>query len=137
LADELLPVDGLAYTYDANGNLINDGQRTYAWDAENRLVEVLDATTGEVIASFTYDGLGRRLSQSTAQGTTYYHHSGDKVAYETDEAGNVTLMFSYDSAGLPLTMRYQGQTYYYHTNDRGDVLKITDGLGKCGGLVPL
>jgi RHS repeat-associated protein len=51
------------------------------------------------------------------------------VAYETDEAGNVTLMFSYDSAGLPLTMRYQGQTYYYHTNDRGDVLKITDGSG--------
>jgi YD repeat-containing protein len=28
------------YTYDANGNLLSDGQRTYAYDAENRLVGI-------------------------------------------------------------------------------------------------
>jgi uncharacterized protein RhaS with RHS repeats len=27
-------------TFDANGNLTSDGQRTYAWDAENRLVGI-------------------------------------------------------------------------------------------------
>ena len=28
------------YSYDANGNLLDDGTRSYQWDAENRLIEI-------------------------------------------------------------------------------------------------
>ena len=28
------------FTYDANGNVIDDGQHSYAWDGENRLVKI-------------------------------------------------------------------------------------------------
>jgi len=128
-ANELVDVNGITYSYDANGNLTGDGKRTYIWDAENRLVEVRDVSTGQLIASFTYDGQGRRLSMTTPEGTTYYHYAGDRVAYQTDQNGNITLMFTYNGAGIPLTMRYNGKTYFYHTNDRGDVLAITDEQG--------
>lgn len=128
-ADELVAIDGVPQVYDLSGNLISDGQRTFAWDAENRLAEVREAATGASVASFTYDGAGRRLSQTTVSGTTFYHYDGDKVAFETDEAGNVTLSYTYGPAGLPATLTYQGQTYYYHTNDRGDVLGLTDAAG--------
>jgi RHS repeat-associated protein len=43
-------------TYDLNGNLTSDGTNSYTWDARNRLT----ALTG--IASFVYDGSGRRQS---------------------------------------------------------------------------
>jgi len=129
LAGELVSVDGTPWVWDADGNLASDGTRTFTWDANSRLTEVRDAATGALIASFTYDGLGRRLSQTTPSGTTYYHYDGDKVAYETDETGTVIRAYTYGPTGLPVTMTYQGETYYYHTNDRGDVLGLTDASG--------
>jgi YD repeat-containing protein len=57
-------------TFDDNGNLLTQtdpsGTLTYTWDARNRLT----ALTGpSLIASFAYDGLGRRAQRrSTAWG---------------------------------------------------------------------
>jgi len=73
------------------------------------LTEVRDAATGALIASFSYDGLGRRLSQTTPSGTTYHHYDGDKVAFETDEAGSVIRAYTYGPDGLPATMTHQGR----------------------------
>ena len=35
---------GQSFTYDANGNMMSDGVRTYAWDAENRLIKITEGT---------------------------------------------------------------------------------------------
>lgn len=52
-------------TYDANGNLLSDGGRTYSWDAENRLVAIAYPGQSDKATNFTYDGLGRRTSISS------------------------------------------------------------------------
>jgi YD repeat-containing protein len=58
----LTNLSGQALTFDANGNLTSDGQRTYTWDAENRLVGIgYPGVTGKATA-FTYDGLSRRAA---------------------------------------------------------------------------
>jgi YD repeat-containing protein len=41
------------FTYDANGNMTSDGVRTYAWDAENRLIKI---TEGTKTTDLEYDG---------------------------------------------------------------------------------
>lgn len=51
---------GVEYAYDDDGNLLNDGTRTYTWDAENRLVKVV---LGSVEAVYAYDATGRRISK--------------------------------------------------------------------------
>lgn len=38
--NQLTNLSGQALTYDANGNLLSDGTRTYSWDAENRLIGI-------------------------------------------------------------------------------------------------
>jgi len=38
--NQITTANAQSYTYDANGNVTNDGVRNYAWDAENRLVNV-------------------------------------------------------------------------------------------------
>jgi RHS repeat-associated protein len=47
-----------ALAYDANGNLVSDGTRTFEWDARNQLVAV---TAGTHRSEFTYDGQRRRV----------------------------------------------------------------------------
>jgi YD repeat-containing protein len=42
-----------SFTYDANGNMTSDGSRTYAWDAENRLIKI---TEGTKTTDIEYDG---------------------------------------------------------------------------------
>jgi YD repeat-containing protein len=54
-------VDGVAYTWDDNGNLLDDGVNTYAYDHANRLMTV---TGPEITASYAYNGLGDRLEQT-------------------------------------------------------------------------
>ncbi len=126
--NELISVDGQAYTYDANGNLTNNGNKTFIYDEENRLIEVKDASN-QTIATYTYDHEGKRSSITTTSGTTYFHYSGDKVIYETDASNNITAEYTYDPLGNPATMTKNGVTYYYHLNGHGDVVALTDGSG--------
>ena len=51
----------VAMQYDANGNLISDGTRVFAYDAENQLTNVFVTNAWRV--GFVYDGLNRRRIQ--------------------------------------------------------------------------
>jgi RHS repeat-associated protein len=62
-------VDGVDYTWDANGNLLSDGVRTFTYDAANRLTSV---TSGTLTTTFEYDGLGNRTAQTVGGVTTEY-----------------------------------------------------------------
>ncbi|MGH7194358.1 MAG: hypothetical protein ACREJM_12630, partial [Candidatus Saccharimonadales bacterium] len=45
-------------SFDACGNLVNDGTNSYSWDADNRLVEITYPGTGNN-SQFSYDASGR------------------------------------------------------------------------------
>ncbi len=45
-------------SFDNNGNLTNDGVRSFAYDSENQLTNVMVA--GQWRSDFVYDGLNRR-----------------------------------------------------------------------------
>jgi len=58
-------LSGQPFSYDANGNLLADGLRTYQWDAEKRLVGIsYPGFPGQIgkATAFAYDGLGRRTA---------------------------------------------------------------------------
>jgi len=77
---------GQAFNYDANGNLLFDGTRSFEWDAENRLTAV---TIGTHRSEFGYDGFGRRVvitEKDNGIVTTSRHYVwvGNQIAEETD-----------------------------------------------------
>jgi len=43
--NRLTKVDQTAYQYDHNGNIINDGEHSYTYDARNHLVSIDNGTT--------------------------------------------------------------------------------------------
>jgi RHS repeat-associated protein len=82
-------------TYDTNGNLTTDelGQ-TYKYDAWNRLVQVKNSG-GTVIASYAYDGLGRRV-QETHSGTVndlFYSSAWQVLEERTGGVSTATVQY--------------------------------------------
>ncbi len=68
-ANRMILVDGVTYTWDDTGNLLNDGVSTYTYDVDNRLTSI---TAGTETSSYIYNGLGDRLTQTVAGVTTHY-----------------------------------------------------------------
>lgn len=79
----------LANGYDKNGNLTDSGIRSYAYDAENRVILEGDGTNSMGLA---YDPLGRLRATLTHTGVwTYFLYAGDELIgeYEVKDQGAV------------------------------------------------
>jgi RHS repeat-associated protein len=109
------------YQYDGNGNLTNDGLRSFAYDNENQLLQVW--VTNQWLSQFTYDGkMRRRIRQEYT-----WQNSGwvqtNQVYYVYD--GNVVIQ-ERDINNLPST-----------TYTRGLDLSSLQGAGGIGGLLAM
>lgn len=131
--NQLATVNGKAWSYDANGQLLDDGTHQYAWDAAGRLISRTDIATGQVTA-YRYDGLGRRL-EITRQGTsgasmdTRYLWCGSTVCQAHDGSDTVTV--DYFNQG-----EMRGTTALYYVRDQlGSVIGVTDAAGKVLGAI--
>ncbi len=76
---------GVAFAYDANGNLSFDGTNTYKYDAENRLVSV----TGGTGVTLSYDPMGRlwQYAAPSGSGTVRFLYDGDQLTEEENTSG--------------------------------------------------
>jgi len=112
--------------YDLDGNLTNDGTRTYEWDAENRLVAVNQGTNR---SEFTYDGLGQRVRivekvNGTPTSDKRYVWCGIKPCQERDASG-ATVTKAFYRHGI-----MDGSTKYFTTLDHlGSTREITNNSG--------
>src|SRR6266496_692985 len=86
--NQFLPKTPELFSYDADGNLTNDGRWAYTWDGENRLVN-LTASSGipsgaKFKLDFSYDHRSRRTSKavSTWNGSAYVGQSTNKFTYD-------------------------------------------------------
>jgi len=103
--------------YDADGNLTNDGRWDYAWDAENRLIQMkttqsISTNYDEVILDFTYDWRGRRISKkvtkngSVIKDLRFVYDDWNLIA-ELDGANSNALVRTY-TWGMDLSGSLQG-----------------------------
>ncbi|MDR3560083.1 MAG: RHS repeat-associated core domain-containing protein [Negativicutes bacterium] len=60
------------FSYDADGNLTNDGRWSYTWDAENRLTGMAANTAvgPQYQIAFAYDAKGRRIQKTVTNGSS-------------------------------------------------------------------
>ena len=68
--NQIATLNGVPFLHDANGNLVQDDQRTYRWDAENRLVGAGYNAQPSKRTTVRYDGFGRRIAIVTTDGNT-------------------------------------------------------------------
>ncbi len=117
-----------AYLYDANGNLTFDGTRTYEWDAENRLLKVTEGTT--ILASFTYDGTGRRATKTTGGVTYTFVYDAEDVV---EQRQNGATAFKYfHGPGIDNLLARQSSTgavRYFVADHLGSIVQVTNVAG--------
>ena len=131
------------------GNPLSDGVWDYTWQQGRQLASmsrIIEDNSTESW-SFVYDANGMRLSRSTGTGAddvTYTYVYTDGLLTRMTK-GDITLYFTYDAAGTPLTVSIHTGTYcrikrdsicggdckvyYYVTNLQGDVIAILDEAG--------
>jgi RHS repeat-associated protein len=125
--NQLTNLTGQAFTFDANGNLTGDGQRTYQWDAENRLIAIGYPSQAGKATTVAYDGLGRRVQiSSTPTGggsatVTSYLWCGQALCQARNSADVVTRGYYTEgefTPGAPAT------SYYYAPDRVGSVRRV-------------
>ncbi|HEY1578784.1 MAG TPA: RHS repeat-associated core domain-containing protein [Terracidiphilus sp.] len=73
-------IDG--YSYDAAGNLLNDGVHSYTYDAENRIWKVDGGST----ATYVYDAEGQRIQRTVGGASVDYLY--DTAGHQITEIGS-------------------------------------------------
>jgi RHS repeat-associated protein len=112
--------------YDRDGNLTNDGARSFAYDAENQLTAVY--VPGQWKAEFVYDGLGRRRIMreyganfgAPPTNEIRFVYDGMLPVQERDGANQPLVTYA---RGLDLSGGFQG------AGGIGGLLARTDGTG--------
>ena len=119
--NQIVSLNGVKFTYDANGNLLRDYARTYAYDADNRLISVGIIGQPTLSTSFRYDGLGRRTAIDTTSGTVTtekrYAWCGETVC-QARTSGDVISRRYFAEGENSIS---DGVAYYYGTDQVGSV----------------
>jgi RHS repeat-associated protein len=123
LGNRQLSFNSQSLTYDADGNLTNDGVNTYVWNARNQLAQIKQG--GTATASFSYDSAGRRIAKTIGGVTTDYLYDGLNPVQETQGSVINPIL-----TGLGIDERFarnEGSTRaYYLTDALGSTVALTN-----------
>ncbi len=123
--NQLQSVNGIPYSYDNNGNLIEKGSTIFQYDYENSLKSI---STTQGVWAYTYDGQGRRVAAI---------REGVKRKFLVDPRGSAQLLAEYNDTdtlqsmyiwglGLLYKVDNNDSIYVYHYNIIGSTVAITD-----------
>jgi RHS repeat-associated protein len=128
-------VGNVSFTYDARGNLRNNGVRGFSYDLENRLTTVTAASGAPTQLTLSYDPLGR-LRQAAGSTTTQFLNAGDQLVAEFDGA-TTNLLHRYVPGAKPDEPLVWYQTgvlsnatrRWLHTDHQGSIVAASDSAG--------
>ena len=122
-------------TYDADGNMLSDGVRGYAWDSLNRLVRIDWGAGSNKSTEFCYNILGQRSERIQKIGTTetarYYY---------LFEGKDLLCRYSADTAVASIDRRYLAQgeqrktssvwaSHHYNRDHLGSIREVMNSDG--------
>ncbi|MBJ7312914.1 RHS repeat-associated core domain-containing protein [Rugamonas sp. CCM 8940] len=138
-ANRLTRVGAQTLSYDANGNLLDDGSQRYVWNARDQLLEIRNGA-GALTASFSYDAMGRRQSKTVNGVASAYVYDGFNIVQElngltVDNSNPANVRANYLIGGVDEVLaRWSGsgaaaRMDSYLGDALGSVLRLTDGAG--------
>ena len=118
--------------------MIDGNTYKYGYDAADRLINVKDESNS-IIASYTYDSDGNRLTKTVNGVVTTYHYFDGQLLYETlstDPENTIHALYIRSPQGALEAVSFNyvigscdNDYYYYHYNAHGDVIAVTGQSG--------
>src|SRR5712692_8634062 len=127
------PVTGATMQYDAAGNLTNDGNQSFTYDATGQQAYA----SGSALTQ-NYDGDGLRVKKTENGATKYYLRStilGGQVIAEIDGGGTWTRGYVY--LGGQMIAVQAGSVSWVHQDPVTKSQRVTDNLGNVISTVDL
>jgi RHS repeat-associated protein len=105
-------ITNTGFSYDGAGNLLTDGIRTYAYNAENQII-----TLNSSGATYTYDAQGNRVRKdvSGSPSTEYIHFNGQVIAEKNVSSGDWSDYIYAGSRRIARGDTYEDRIYTYGT----------------------
>ncbi len=126
---EFVPQTPEAFGYDLDGNLTSDGRWNYTWDGENRLTKVESLSSSPTASkrrvTWEYDGKGRRIRQTTYNGSSGSYVVTEDLKFVSDGWRCIAELNAADNALV--------SSYVWGL----DLSSTLDGAGGVGGLLML
>ena len=118
------------WSYDAAGNLLNDGAHSYTYDAEGKISKV------DSVTAYTYDGEGQRVKKLVGENTRFiYGIDGELIAEFDGSTGNLKKEYVYGGAALvtiePTAVNANGTQYTTSDNLRSPRVHHEIGWARC------
>jgi RHS repeat-associated protein len=118
---------------DDNGNETDDGTFVYTYDAMNRMRTVTRKSDSMLVATYSYDALGRRIEKVVTNspglnGTTVFYLDGNQEIEEHNGADALTQQYVYGVyIDEPLVLdRTAAPRLFYYQNTLYSVYALTD-----------
>ncbi len=122
IANRLTNVNAQVYTWDNNGNLLNDGTSAYTYDQANRIKTLTQGTNNY---AFAYNGVSDRISQTV--GVTQTRYTLDPAAGLTQVLSDGTATYLY---GLGRIAQQQTNMQYFGADGLGSVRQMYNSSGQ-------
>jgi RHS repeat-associated protein len=125
----LVTEGGTVYSYTPDGNLAARGSDSFRWSPRG---ELLQATVSGQIASYQYDGFGRRVSRSVGGATTQYLYGNLTDVTQltaSRSADGLLTVYDYDEEQRLVGFERGGQRFYVATDALGSPAVVTDAFG--------
>lgn len=104
------------FQFDANGNLIDDGQRLYRYNYRNTLSQVIDKSTGAELLRLLYDASGRSIAVREAGATIHLLYDGVNVIEEYT-GGSLTVQYVNENGVDRRCQASQGGLEFWYHQD--------------------
>jgi RHS repeat-associated protein len=129
--NQILTLNGDAYTYDKDGNLTTiTGNRQFnaVYDPENRPVEI---TINGRSTRYTYNGIDQRCRAVTGEQVRNYHYNfAGQLMFETDASDCIIRYYIYAGNRLMASVVPDGTSSFYYYDKTGNTLALADDTGE-------
>ena len=118
------------YQYSPDGEIIDDGLRTFTYNQNDRLIQTAEngAAPGEYRGEYRYDSHGRRtLKTAAGRSTIYLYDQGGNLIAEADETGAVTAEYIWLGSRLLAVVKAGGAVIEADIDFDPDTLNLTSG----------
>ena len=121
-------------TYDARGNLLDDGDRQFEWNLAGELKKV---TTGGIESTFDYDGFGNvvQWNKGTDFWDFYINYAFPNLPIQIEtKNGSETRQNIFHPDGFPICqIDPANNTFFFHFDENGNMIFTTNENGDLAG----
>lgn len=121
-------VANASITYDAQGNLLDDGRNHYTYDPLNRMIGVENEDSS---TDYWHNATERRVAKIVDGVATYFIYDKHYQILEERSAADVLVARYTYGTGIDnvLMMERGGNTFYYHKDAQGNITEVTTSAG--------